>query len=374
MAPHATMPTASAKESSAGNDATVVLEGRITAYTAGPIWRSAIETLDRNPSQPVVVDASRLEYVDDVGIAMLFDLLRRDRPAAAKVEIRHLAPNLDALLRGYDPKDFATPPGVRRPMGMLEQVGHVTSEQIAHFREMVSFLGACANAIGKVLTRRAVVNWSDVLDLATEAGANAVPIVLLIGFLMGVIIAFEIALVAQQFGAVIFVVNGVGIAMMRELGPLMTAIVLSGRTGAAFAAQIGTQKINEEVNAIRTFGLDPIEFLVLPRLLAAVIVVPLLAVLADVVGVFGGALVMTTFDISYVQFHHRLLAAVSMGDFVLGFIKAAVFGLTVAAVGCQRGLATAAGATSVGLSATSAVVTSIVLIVIIDFFFAILTS
>lgn len=190
---------------------------------------------------------------------------------------------------------------------MFEQVGHATSEQIKQLREMVTFLGACANAIGKVFTRRAVVNWGDVFDLATEAGANAVPIVLLIGFLMGVIIAFEIALVAQEFGAVIFVVNGVGIAMMRELGPLMTAIVLSGRTGAAFAAQIGTQKINEEVNAIRTFGLDPIEFLVLPRLLAAFIVVPLLAVLADIVGVLGGALVMTTFDVSYLQFQHRLL-------------------------------------------------------------------
>ena len=198
------------------------------------------------------------------------------------------------------------------------------------------------------------------LDVATEAGANAVPIVLLTGFLMGVIIAFEIGLVAQKFGAVIFVVNGVGIAMLRELGPLMTAIVFAGRTGAAFAAQIGTQKVNEEVNAISTFGLDPIPFLVLPRLLAAMLVLPLLAVIADVVGLFGGALVMSTFDVSLVQFCNQLLGAVSGSDFVLGIVKAAVFGLTIAAVGCQRGLATGAGATAVGLSATSAVVTSIV--------------
>ena len=119
---------------------------------------------------------------------------------------------------------------------------------------------------------------------------------------MGVIIAFEIGLVAQKFGAVIFVVNGVGAAMLRELGALMTAIVFAGRTGAAFAAQIGTQKVNEEVNAITTFGLDPIHFLVLPRLVAAMLVVPLLAVLADIVGILGGALVMTTFDISFLQF------------------------------------------------------------------------
>jgi phospholipid/cholesterol/gamma-HCH transport system permease protein len=213
-----------------------------------------------------------------------------------------------------------------------------------------------------------------VLDIATEAGANAVPIVLLTGFLMGVIIAFEIGLVAQQFGAVIFVVNGVGIAMLRELGALMTAIVFAGRTGAAFAAQIGTQKVNEEVNAIVTFGLDPIQFLVLPRLIASTLVLPLLAVVADLVGLFGGALVMTSFDVGFLQFYNQLLGAVTPADFALGVLKAAVFGVTIAAVGCQRGLATGAGATSVGLSATSAVVTSIVLIVVIDGLFAVLTS
>src|SRR6202011_4251356 len=134
-------------------------------------------------------------------------------------------------------------------------------------------------------TQRGAVNWGDVLDVATEAGANAVPIVLLMGFLMGVIIAFEVGLVAREFGAVIFIVNGVGVAMLRELGALMTAIVLAGRTGAAFASQIGTQKVNEELNAISTFGLDPVHFLVLPRLLAAILVVPLLTVLADVAGI-----------------------------------------------------------------------------------------
>ncbi len=357
-----------------GDGASIVLEGRITAHTAAPIWQSAIDTLARNPDRPVVVDASRLEYVDDVGIALLFDLIRRDRPANAKVEIRELASNLAALVRGYDPKDFAAPARGRRPMGILEHVGRATAQQIAYAKELAGFLGACASALRQGLTRRGAVNWGDVLDVATEAGANAVPIVLLVGFLMGVIIAFEIGLVAQKFGAVIFVVNGVGVAMLRELGALMTAIVFAGRTGAAFAAQIGTQKVNEEVNAITTFGLDPIRFLVLPRLVAAMLVMPLLAVLADIVGIFGGALVMTTFDISFLQFYSQLLDAVTAQDFVLGLVKAAVFGLTIAAVGCQRGLATGAGAVSVGLSATSTVVTSIVLIVVIDGLFAVFTS
>lgn len=352
----------------------VVLEGRITAYTAAPIWQSAIDTLTRNPDRPVVVDASRLEYVDDIGIALLFDLIRTERPADAKVEIRDLSPNLAALVRGYDPRDFAAPARGRRHIGTLEHIGRATAQHLVYARELAKFLSECASALLEALTRRGVVKWGDVLDIATEAGANAVPIVLLIGFLMGVIIAFEIGLVAQQFGAVIFVVNGVGVAMLRELGALMTAIVLAGRTGAAFAAQIGTQKVNEEVNAISTFGLDPIHFLVLPRLLAATLVVPLLTVLADLVGLLGGALVMVRFDVGSVQFFHQLLGAVTAGDFALGIAKGAVFGLTVAAVGCQRGLATGAGATSVGLSATSAVVTSIVLIVVIDGVFAVVTS
>jgi len=350
------------------------LEGRVTAYTAAPIWQSAVDTLTRNPDRPVVVDASRLEYVDDVGIAFLFDLVRRERPAGAKVEIRELAPNLATLVRAFDPKDFAAPPPGRRPTGILEQMGRAAARQIAYAKQMAVFLGACAAALRQALTRRGVLNWGDVLDIATEAGANAVPIVLLVGFLMGLIIAFEIGLVARQFGAVIFVVNGVGIAMLRELGALMTAIVFAGRTGAAFAAQIGTQKVNEEVNAITTFGIDPIHFLVLPRLIAAMLVVPLLTVLADIVGIFGGALVMASFDIGFVQFYYQLLEAVSAGDFILGIVKAAVFGLTIAAVGCQRGLATGSGAASVGLSATSTVVTSIVLIVVIDGLFAIATS
>lgn len=355
-------------------DVRVVLEGRITAYTAAAIWQSAFETLANNPDRPIMVDASRLQYVDNVGIALLFDLGRQERRPGAEIRLLALAPNLAAVLRRYEPKDFATRASTRTHVGVLEELGRATSGQLLYLKELTRFLRRCIGALRVTRSRPHSVNWGDVLDVATETGANAVPIVLLMGFLMGVIIAFEVGLVARQFGAVIFVVNGVGVAILRELGGLMTAIVLAGRTGAAFAAQIGTQKVNEELNAICTFGLDPIEFLVLPRLLAALLVVPLLATLADIAGLVGGALVMTTFNISFLQFYTRLLSAVTAGDFALGVLKAAVFGLTIAAVGCHRGLQTGAGATSVGLSATSAVVTSIVLIIVIDGLFAVLTS
>lgn len=357
-----------------GDAASFVLEGRISAYTAGPVWRAALDALAKNPDRPVVVDASRVEHIDDVGIALLFDLVRRERSSAAKVELRGLEPRFAALVAAYDPKDFVVPPKSTERIGIFEHMGRATSEQLAYAGEMLGFLRECAAAAWSAMRRRGAVRWNEVFEVATEAGANAVPIVLLIGFLMGVIIAFEIGLVAQEFGAVIFVVNGVGVSMLRELGPLMTAIVFAGRTGAAFAAQIGTQKVNEEVNAITTFGLSPVQFLVLPRLIAAALVMPLLTIFADVVGIFGGALVMVGFDIGFLQFYNQLLGAIDAGDFVIGIVKAAVFGLAIAVVGCQKGLGTGAGATSVGLSTTSAVVTGIVMIVVIDGIFTVLTS
>jgi len=359
---------------SAANGARIVLAGRITAYNAGPIWREATKTLTGRPAVPVTVDASHLEQIDGVGVALLFDLTHHPRSPGADVRITGLAPKFGSLVQAYDPEDLAQDAKGVRHVGAFEHLGRATVEQLAYASRIAGFVGRCTGALGRALWRRGGIRWNEVFDVATQAGANAVPIVLLVGFLIGLIIAFEIGRVALQFGAVIFVVNGVGVAMLRELGPLMTAIVFAGRTGAAFAAQIGTQKVNEEINAISTFGLDPVHFLVVPRLIAAALVLPLLVVFADIVGLFGGALVMATFDVGFLQFYSQLLGAVDASDFLIGIAKAAVFGLIIAAIGCERGLATGAGATSVGLSATGAVVSSIVMIVVIDGIFAVLTS
>jgi phospholipid/cholesterol/gamma-HCH transport system permease protein len=354
--------------------ARIELTGRITAYTVAPIWRAALETLAGNPASPVVVDAAHLEYADVVGIAFLFDLLRRERPAGAQVEIRNLPENLAALVHAYEPGKFAQPLRWRRHPGALQQIGRATLQQLAYLKEVATFVRECATELWQALTGRGVrPAWNDVMDITEEAGTNGVPVVLLIGFLMGVIIAFEAGLVARQFGAVIFVVSGVAFAVLRELGPLMTAIIFAGRTGAAYAAQLGIQKVNEEVNAITTFGLSPIQFLVLPRVIGALLVAPLLTVLADFAGLFGAMLVLARFGISFQQFYNQMLRAVTPWDVLLGVIKAIVFGLTVAIVGCHRGLATGAGASSVGLATTRAVVSSIVLIIVIDGIFAVFT-
>ena len=365
--------TAAAAPSDAS--ATIRLTGRLTASTVGPLWRSAVETVRADPARPVTVDASGVEYADDTGIALLFALTRLERAGGgAPVAAEGLAPNLQRLVDQFDPRDFLQKVGDEAPQGLIEQIGRATAKEFSDARSLIEFLGHATSALAYSLTHPGAIKWREVFAIAQQAGASAVPITLLIGFLMGVIIAFEISVVAQQFGAVIFVVNGVGVAMLRELGALMTAIIFAGRSGAAFAAEIGTQKVNEEVNALTTFGLEPVRFLVVPRLIASLIAVPLLTVLANVVGLFGGALVMLSFDISFVQFYNQLLGSVGAVDLVIGLVKAAVFGLVVAAIGCQRGLATGLGASSVGLSATSAVVTSIVLIVVIDGLFAVLIN
>jgi phospholipid/cholesterol/gamma-HCH transport system permease protein len=353
--------------------ASVYLEGSITAQTAAPIWQSAMAAIQRNPVQPVVIDASRLVHLDNVGVALLFDLVRQPRQPGAKVEIRALAPKLAAMVYRHDPVEFSAAPAVHRTAGFIELVGRSTASQLQYLLRLMRFVGACLTAALRRPTGQGA-RWNDLLDIATECGANAVPVVLLVGVLMGVIIAFELGLVASKFGAMILVVDGVGVAVLRELGALMTAIVFAGRTGAAFAAQIGAQKVNEELDALTTFGLGPIEFLVLPRLLAAAIVVPMLTLVADVAGLYGGALAMTAFDVTFLQFYTQLASDVNPLDLLLGLTKGACFGITIALVGCHRGLMTGAGPGAVGQSATHAVVASIVLIIAIDGLFAVATS
>ncbi len=235
----------------------------------------------------------------------------------------------------------------------------------------VAFVGEATAAMFHAARHPRQVRWRDALNLAQEAGANALPIVMLIAFLMGVILAFQSAVAMRQFGAEIFVANLVALSLLRELAPLMTAILLAGRSGAAFAAEIGTMKVNEEINALTTMGLDPVRFLVVTRVLAAVAVMPLLTLVANLVGLVGGAVVMKGFDIPFVTYFNQVTSAVTLSDLLGGLFKATVFGLLVAGVGCLRGLETRSGAAAVGISTTRAVVSAIILIVVADGVFAV---
>ncbi|EHK4732720.1 MlaE family lipid ABC transporter permease subunit [Vibrio parahaemolyticus] len=350
----------------------IELAESITSAMVGDLWEKANDILESYPDSPIVVNASNLTFVDISGVAFLSDLQTRFRPPGAEISIIGLSASLAELV---PPSNIENAPQIPRGEdGFFERVGNATREMLVYVGSVVRFIKECVLVFKLGINRRKNVNWTTVSNIATRAGADAVPIILLIGFLMGVIIAFEIGLVAQQFGAVLFVADGIGISMFRELCPLMTAIVFAGRTGAAFAAEIGTQKVNEEINALHTFGICPVEFLVIPRIYASVLVLPLLTVLADIIGVLGGALVLLKFDISFVQYYHQLLNALSVWDLFFGLIKATTFGFIIAVIGCERGLATGQGSTSVGLAATSAVVSSIIWIVVIDGFFTVLLT
>jgi phospholipid/cholesterol/gamma-HCH transport system permease protein len=343
----------------------------LTAASIAPVWQRATLVMARNPDRAVVVDASELEYADASGIALLFHLLTLKRRHGAEVAIRNLRPKLDAIVKRFDARLAQKAHAASSPP-IVERIGQAVVQNLGEAALRIQFVGKAVAALAAALVRPARMRWRQIVALIEAAGADALPIIALVGFLMGVIIAFEIGNVARQFGAVLYVVNGVGIGLLRELAPLMTAIVFAGRSGAAFAAEIGTQKVNDELSALTTFGVDPAAFLVVPRLIASLIAVPLLTVAADVAGLVGGALVMLRFDVSFTQFYYQLVSAAHVGDVVIGIAKAAAFGVLVAGIGCERGLATGIGAAAVGLSATRAVVASIVVVVAADGIFAVL--
>jgi phospholipid/cholesterol/gamma-HCH transport system permease protein len=355
-----------------GAPATIALSGRLDAYSVGPLWAQAHAALGARAGAPVVVDCAGVEYCDGAGVALLLELLRSPRPPGAAVTIRGLAARFQQLLDQFDPRTLAEKPAPPRRQPVLERVGRAAVRFGEDLYRQVAFLGEAATAIAYAIRHPRGVRWKDALYIAEEAGVNALPIVALIGFLMGVILAFQSAVALKQFGAEVFVANLLALSLLRELGPLMTAILLAGRSGAAFAAEIGTMKVNQEVDALTTMGLDPVRFLVVTRVLAATAMTVPLVVFADLIGLIGGAVVMLTFEIPLATYYQQAVSFASLGDFIGGLVKAVVFGVLIAGIGCLRGLQTETGASAVGISATSAVVSGIVLIVAADGLFAVL--
>jgi phospholipid/cholesterol/gamma-HCH transport system permease protein len=285
--------------------------------------------------------------------------------------------------RGIDADRSGLPEGVRRLLDLAAAVPEteigadvaggspVTKLGLAAIRrcksaaESVGFLGEIPIALLRLAAGRAHFRASDFALTLQQCGAEAVAIVTLVSFLVGLILAFIGAIQLQQFGAQIFVADLVGLGMAREMGAMMTAIIMAGRTGASFAAQLGTMTANEEIDALKTMGISPVEFLVLPRLLALTLMMPLLCLYSNLLGIIGGAVVgVGMLDLGVVAYFDETRDALSLADFAAGLIKAVVYGSLVALSGCLRGMQCGRSASAVGAATTSAVVTSIVLIVI----------
>lgn len=251
------------------------------------------------------------------------------------------------------------------PDPILARIGKGTIAVVDEADDMLGFIGEAFLAFLKLLRGRASFRRSDVVLLLQECGAQALPIVTLISFLVGAILAFIGAVQLQQFGAQIYVANLVGLAMALEMGAMMTAIIMSGRTGAAFAAQLGTMQVNQEIDALTTLGISPMEFLVVPRMVALVLMMPLLTVYANLMGMLGGAAIgASMLDVSLVVYFNQTREALTLKYFAQGLIKSAVYGVIVALAGCMRGMQCGRSAAAVGEAATSAVVTSIVGIIV----------
>ncbi|WP_208022561.1 ABC transporter permease [Desulfonema ishimotonii] len=249
----------------------------------------------------------------------------------------------------------------------LARIGMSAESGFRATREMIDFIGESVLALLKMAVGKARFRRSDLMWIIQECGPQALPIVTLISVLVGLILAFVGAVQLRMFGAELYVADLVGLGMAREMGAMMAAVIMAGRTGAAYAAQLGTMQVNEEIDALRTLGISPMEFLVLPRMIALALMMPLLCIYADLMGIIGGAIVgVGMLDISPVAYYHQTQGAVALNHFVVGLIKSGVFGVLVALSGCLRGMQCGRSASAVGVAATSAVVTGIVAIIVSD--------
>lgn len=352
----------------------VRLGGRWTVGADLPAASEVFREAAARGARRIRYDAEGLEAWDSVLLTFLLKLREWSEREQLESDAAGLPEGVNRLLdlaTGVPEVEGARRHGAGEPF--LTRVGRSVGELGSGAREMLEFLGETTLSFGRLLTGRARFRRVDLWLTVQECGANALPIVSLISVLVGMILAFVGAVQLRQFGAGIYVADLVGLAMAREMGAMMTAIIMAGRTGAAFAAQIGTMRVNEEIDALQTSGFSPQDFLVLPRMIALAAMMPLLCIYSDLLGIVGGALVgVVMLDLSPVLYWDQTVGAVDLTDLGVGLVKSAVFGVLVAVSGCLRGLQCGTSSSAVGLAATSAVVTGIVAIIVSDAFFTLI--
>ena len=316
----------------------------------------------------LVVDLSGVGRWDSALVSVLVNLRRGCEARSIQMEPRDMPDGVRRLVGlAVAVPERAGAKRSEKPPAFLVSTGEQALDAVRSSGEMLEFLGEALIALGNAVRGRARFRTSDVLLVLQECGPQALPIVTLISFLVGMILAFVGLVQLEQFGADIFVANLVAVAMTREMGGMMTAIIMAGRTGAAFAAQLGTMNVNDEIAAYRTIGIPPNELLVLPRMLALIFAVPLLTIYANVVGMLGGSVVAALLsDVTLLQFYIQTTTAVTLGDWAGGLFKASIYGIIIAIAGCLRGMQSKKSAAAVGNAATSAVVTAIVFIIIAE--------
>ena len=353
----------------------VLLDGDWSVDRAGAM-EAALAGVSLPEGRPVIIRPGRLERLDLTGAWLVRDF--RDRLQAAGHDVR-LGDFRTGHFRFLADLPPATPPPApthpARLRRLLMRVGRTVVNERRQIQTTLAYLGRLVATLARVLAQPRRLRLRDISHHMYATGIMAIPIVALIAFLISIVLAYQGASQLARFGATVYTVDLVAISQLREMGVLLTAIMVAGRSGSAFAAQIGFMQINEEVDALRTMGLEPYEILVVPRVIALVLVLPLLTVLADLLGLMGGALLAVfTLDMTLQQFFLRAVDAVGLNTFLVGVIKAPVFAFLIGFIGTMRGLQVRGSAESVGRQTTNAVVQSIFMVILADALFSIVFS
>ncbi|MBW2128548.1 MAG: MlaE family lipid ABC transporter permease subunit [Deltaproteobacteria bacterium] len=350
-------------------------KGVLDSSSAAPLLRELLPRLKKHPPSFLTVDLIDVSYLDDFGALVLLELKKTLHPERGGYRLLNASGKVKEILSLFDLDSagrkhaFGKPP---RP-GTFVRLGEGTLRILGDLKYMISFLGSVTLALLFILVHPRKLRLEDTFLYMQKTGVDALPIVGLISFLLGLIMAFMSSVQLQQFGANIYVASLVSLAMVRELGPIMTAIIVAGRSGSSFAAEIGTMKISEEVDALFTMGFDPTRFLVVPKIIASVVVVPFLTLFSDLFAIAGGMIVgIFMLDLTASAYMSQTIKTLTLFDVAWGFAKSGVFALLISWIGCLRGFRVSGGAAGVGQATTSAVVSSIFLIILSDSLFAVI--
>ena len=362
-----TEPSASLAVNRDGTIHRLAFSGHLDADGVASVWGRTMTAATAARGHSLALDLSGVAGCDMAGATML---AAAEGAHGGQAEISGASEQVVGLIARARAASKVRP---ARAAGTLEPLSwRNVLKGLAAAGDGIAFLGEAAMAVAALPSRRRMLRFRDLLRFLDEAGVRSLPLVIMLGFLIGVILAFQSATEMRQFGAVVYAVSLVSISLTRELGPLMAAIILSGRTASAFAAEIGTMKVNEEVNALLTMGLDPMTMLVLPRLVAALLVMPVMTVVLELAGLVGMAVVMKGFGFALPIIAGQVQYWTTPTDLFGGLLKAVCFGAAIGAIGCRSGLVTGKGPRAVGVSATAAVVGGIVSTVVLDGVFAVL--
>jgi phospholipid/cholesterol/gamma-HCH transport system permease protein len=350
------------------------LAGRIEVGNLHLFMSDTDALIDEMAPRKLLVDLSNLEYLDSAGALGLLQMEDRAKARSISFQFDHATEGAKRIMGLVSRKALTMKPlAGERKSSVIEQIGNGSLRMFNDFVSIITFLGDLLTALTYSFLHPRSVRWQDLLFYLKRSGVEGLPIVGLISFLLGLIIAFMSSLQLKQFGANIYVASLVGVAMVSELGPIMTAIIVAGRSGSAFAAEIGTMKVNEEVDALVAMGFDPTHFLAVPKVLAAMVAVPILTLYSDFFGIGGGLVVgVLGLDLTAYTYVRETMSVISVASIFKGLLKSVVFAVLIAGIGCQRGFRVRGGAEAVGSATTSAVVAAIFLIIVADSAFAIL--